>query len=249
MSPSAIPTKYAGTEFRSRLEARWAAFFDLVGWRWEYEPIDLPGWIPDFMLTGHTNVLVEIKPADSIDGFDLDKLHRATENDTFNHEILLLGRHPMLIQRTHAFGQIGIGWLYGYSTWWPDTIADPHEAMWITHTGDRSRETRLDFCSDTHDYTGRLTGAHQENGGVELGPSRSDLVEYLWREAGNITRWNRPTVPGLTSSTRIGDDRDTRELQEAKIREAESIGDHERAERLRSHFAVRSRFTQRTPHR
>ena len=28
----AIPTTYAGVRFRSRLEARWAAFFDLCGW-------------------------------------------------------------------------------------------------------------------------------------------------------------------------------------------------------------------------
>ena len=31
------PTTYADVKFRSRLEARWAAFFDLAGWRWEYE--------------------------------------------------------------------------------------------------------------------------------------------------------------------------------------------------------------------
>lgn len=32
---SEIPTTYQHTLFRSRLEARWAAFFDLVGWRFE----------------------------------------------------------------------------------------------------------------------------------------------------------------------------------------------------------------------
>jgi hypothetical protein len=30
----AIPTRYRNTNFRSRLEAKWAAFFDIVGWRW-----------------------------------------------------------------------------------------------------------------------------------------------------------------------------------------------------------------------
>jgi hypothetical protein len=48
MMLTAIPTRYGGVQFRSRLEARWAAFFDLAGWRWQYEPIDLAGWIPDF---------------------------------------------------------------------------------------------------------------------------------------------------------------------------------------------------------
>ena len=34
-----IPTLYGGVRFRSRLEARWAAFFfDVAGWSWEYEP-------------------------------------------------------------------------------------------------------------------------------------------------------------------------------------------------------------------
>jgi hypothetical protein len=60
-------TWYADVLFRSRLEATWAAFFDLVGWSWEYEPLDLPGWTPDFRLTiTHRSasrvLLVEIKP-------------------------------------------------------------------------------------------------------------------------------------------------------------------------------------------
>ena len=33
----AIETRYAGCHFRSRLEARWAVFFDTLGIRWEYE--------------------------------------------------------------------------------------------------------------------------------------------------------------------------------------------------------------------
>lgn len=57
----AIPTSYGGVNFRSRLEARWAAFFDLLGWSWEYEPIDLAGYIPDFVVGDRT--LVEVKPA------------------------------------------------------------------------------------------------------------------------------------------------------------------------------------------
>lgn len=34
----AVETEYAGVLFRSRLEARWALFFDLIGLKWEYEP-------------------------------------------------------------------------------------------------------------------------------------------------------------------------------------------------------------------
>lgn len=58
----AIPTTYNGQRFRSRLEARWAAFFDLCSWRWSYEPQDFHGYIPDFALHFRTPILVEVKP-------------------------------------------------------------------------------------------------------------------------------------------------------------------------------------------
>ncbi len=63
----AIPTTYAGVKFRSRLEARWAAFFDLIGWKWEYEPFDLDGWAPDFRVVAQKGspILVEVKPVSS----------------------------------------------------------------------------------------------------------------------------------------------------------------------------------------
>ena len=48
-----IETYYNGYRFRSRLEARWAVFFDALGVKWEYEPegFDLGGgiyYLPDF---------------------------------------------------------------------------------------------------------------------------------------------------------------------------------------------------------
>ncbi len=61
---TAIPTEYRGIRFRSRLEARWACFFDACGWRWDYEPSDFNGYIPDFRI-GHT--YLEVKPAAEYD--------------------------------------------------------------------------------------------------------------------------------------------------------------------------------------
>jgi hypothetical protein len=83
----AHPTIYKGTRFRSRLEATWAAFFDLAGWKWEYEPVDLEveidgekfNWDPDFHVSfhcGHSEcpprheLYVEVKPYRSIAEFD-----------------------------------------------------------------------------------------------------------------------------------------------------------------------------------
>lgn len=62
----AIETRYKGYRFRSRLEARWAVFFDALGVQWEYEKegYDLGklGWyLPDFWLPG-LECWVEIKP-------------------------------------------------------------------------------------------------------------------------------------------------------------------------------------------
>ena len=67
----AIPTVYKGYRFRSRLEARWAVFFDACGVKWEYEPegFDLGNgvyYLPDFLLHGVAgrgggNLYVEVK--------------------------------------------------------------------------------------------------------------------------------------------------------------------------------------------
>lgn len=58
-----IPTTYSGVRFRSRLEARVAAWFDQLSLAWEYEPaVELDGWIPDFYVPAW-GALVECKPA------------------------------------------------------------------------------------------------------------------------------------------------------------------------------------------
>ena len=64
MGYKAIPTEYNGRLFRSRLEARWAVFFDSLGLHWEYEPegFDFDGlrYLPDFHVTDIG--WLEIKP-------------------------------------------------------------------------------------------------------------------------------------------------------------------------------------------
>src|SRR5271170_8347915 len=58
---SGIPNIYNSQRFRSLIEARWASFFDMLGWSWEYEPFELRGYIPDFALKFHLPILVEVK--------------------------------------------------------------------------------------------------------------------------------------------------------------------------------------------
>lgn len=53
--------RYAGVNFRSRLEARWAAWFDIVGLKWEYEPFDTDAaYLPDFLV--ESRLLCEVRP-------------------------------------------------------------------------------------------------------------------------------------------------------------------------------------------
>lgn len=114
----AIPTVYKGIQMRSRLEARWAAFFDFYQLKWQYEPFDCDGWIPDFLVetkrewTGGEYpypYLFEIKPIStaSISPNDVFRkiehaLHLAYPKtlDIFfytKHRIAVLGTNPGVI--------------------------------------------------------------------------------------------------------------------------------------------------------
>jgi len=66
---------YKGLEFKTSLEARWAAFFDLAGWSWWVNPRSIENWRPDFMVTfpcGHSEcggshtLLVSVLPVSSV---------------------------------------------------------------------------------------------------------------------------------------------------------------------------------------
>jgi hypothetical protein len=75
MQAHPIETLYAGYRFRSRLEARWAVFFDTLGIRWEYEPegFVLGGrpYLPDFLLhlPGGPQAYAEVK-RDGVDDYE-----------------------------------------------------------------------------------------------------------------------------------------------------------------------------------
>jgi hypothetical protein len=63
---SAIETEWKGFRFRSRLEARWAVFFEELGFNWRYEAQGYEGegvkYLPDFTLAdGENTFFVEVK--------------------------------------------------------------------------------------------------------------------------------------------------------------------------------------------
>lgn len=88
----AIETQYKGYRFRSRLEARWAVFFDALGIRWKYEPegydLGKAGWyLPDFWIPD-LEFHVEIKPEGTVNAADLRKLN------AFKGSLILLQGEP-----------------------------------------------------------------------------------------------------------------------------------------------------------
>lgn len=87
-----IQTNYKGYRFRSRLEARWAVFWDALDLEWSYEPegFDLGGgvfYLPDFHL-GQVNLWAEVKP------------RRATEHELHKCRLLAAGsgRNVLLLE-------------------------------------------------------------------------------------------------------------------------------------------------------
>jgi hypothetical protein len=187
----AIPTRYADVEFRSRLEARWAAFFDALGWKWEYEPAELDGWIPDFRLNFPCPVWVEIKPAESLKALGSYE-DRLTKQDT-DHVILLVGERPVfgaaegpVLDNPTGLKTIEPLWigrirhrarnkgLFNYCLWQfcsecgQDSFEDC-DCLWPPQCSlCRVRQDELEFCWMFAD---------------------SDWLEYCWKAAGNHTQW------------------------------------------------------------
>lgn len=91
----AITTKYNGIEYRSRLEARWAAFMRNIGWDITYEPFDGDGYIPDFLVQGPRPFLVEVKPAVTLAEYQaaIPKAEAGLARH-WKHDILIVGTSP-----------------------------------------------------------------------------------------------------------------------------------------------------------
>ena len=105
----AIETEYKGRLYRSRLEAKWAAFFDLCGWNYEYEPVDFDGWFPDFGIYGDDGnvVYVEVKP---VLNFPVDVARRMWDATGGGDQMLILGTKPL--KWGNYYWVDIIGWLY-----------------------------------------------------------------------------------------------------------------------------------------
>ena len=167
-------TRYGGVTFRSRLEARWAAMFDLLGWKWDYEPIDFSGWIPDFAIYGVKPVYVEVKPVTEFPQDVADRIDRSGCPD----EVLIVGMTcPLALKQddTPYIGWLrerGMGWGFSPLGRW----ADCNGRIGFTH-------------ADGHFYD-RISGEY-DGGCYGNGEVNTNEITMLWREAGNRTQWHR----------------------------------------------------------
>lgn len=120
----AIETEYKGYRFRSRLEARWAVFFDACGVKWEYEPegYDLGDgtyYLPDFLLHGvavnhatyaeNCDIYVEVKG--QMNDADADKIKRFAEAGMPEDGMCGLSKTPVLVVGNIPWGETFYGLL------------------------------------------------------------------------------------------------------------------------------------------
>ncbi len=171
MTIAAIPTLYHGIQFRSRLEAKWAAFFDGLGWPWAYEPFDHAGWIPDFVITGEIPFLVEVKPDAEPDDAVMAKIDCATDG---KHWVLLTSYEPdfRIIQGWPSLGVMRAGGRLN-DRGWEESLIGKMGRSWGLRT-------------DTHHGRDFLTGHWSSQGPVTV---PIDELRALWAEACNATQW------------------------------------------------------------
>lgn len=180
MAVTAIPTDYNGVRFRSRLEAKWSAFFDRCNWRWSYEPNDFDGYIPDFSLRFRVPVLVEVKPmqwdeSESDEGI-LQSVRTKVVHAGIKGEIIVLGSH--VIPGTHPY----LGMMMSVDA--ETDEASPWSlafAFRCEHCGNRS------FANETESWHCRVKGCYDEqNGRMHLGEWDADAD---FRAASSEVQW------------------------------------------------------------
>lgn len=196
-----IPTTYNSIDFRSRLETKWAVFFDILGWTYQYEPYEFEGYIPDFALTFRKPLLVEVKPVSSTEEV-YEKCQKAIsaawDNDT---DILIVGSHIGLqsdetteLQQGHRFN---IGWIatgptkakqgFRRVTGAPFMVCPFCEQLSIYAYSDQW-PSKCVLCGQVGKYRAYAPMFHRGMHNVKL--------LNMWTRAGNHVQYNKPRFAG-----------------------------------------------------
>lgn len=161
---------WRGTQYRSRLEARWAVFFSLLRWAAEYEPLDLSGYIPDFLLrrARRAPVAVECKPFLDLDDAGVPGFCE-TVDAAWRGEAMLVGLAP---DRERGDRVVALGWRRGPE---PNPDVQPIWSIGYLARGDEG---------------GWTVGSEP----AVLDAAARYEVSMLWGEACNESQWRPPTV-------------------------------------------------------
>ena len=188
---ASIPTTYRGIRFRSRLEAKWATVFDLLGWSWEYEPLDLNGWIPDFLIRAkYKPILVEVKPIVELDqkvtkkiegvfGYTDPGIGEEITSISNDYDILILALAPFVCKYE---GSSCIGWITDdfFGSWQTAVVIEPTE-----------NKSVYGLASGTSGYyADRITGVG--DGDHYYSQLYADDLREMWARATNATQWKAP---------------------------------------------------------
>jgi hypothetical protein len=174
-----IPTVYKGIRFRSQLEARWACFFDLVKWNWEYEEENLNGWIPDFIIHGaKEDVLVEVKHFTQLQDFkdsgEIEKIITSKEKSD-RREVLLLGKNIIFAPLVSEGG-----WYLPRLGWFLDS--EENSVIFFDDT-----DNHYGFLDSLCSYHDRISGRAFK----ECHYKNSDMIREHWITAKNTVQWKR----------------------------------------------------------
>ncbi|ESK53613.1 hypothetical protein [Acinetobacter tjernbergiae] len=181
---------YKTIKFRSTLETRWAIFFDMLGWEWEYEPFGVKNteavWFPDFLIKGYGNkrILVEVKPFTTFQEFKElyeTKYDRSLINTEYQFdEVLLLGSD--IYKKCDIHQGPRLGWLVERSRWLDrfEIFSQVEEAVfWY-------KDDKYGFASDTSCWHCRITNNYEGGSGIKFPPYNKMLS--LWIEAWEIAK-------------------------------------------------------------
>jgi hypothetical protein len=177
----AITTTYRGIEYRSRLEARWAAFFKGLGWQTTYEPFDGEGYIPDFLIHGERPLLVEVKPAVTMPDYEAATGKADRGLGAFGYDVLIVGADPLpQFASTFGYGNPPAGLLgeAGYDndrTW--------GVANWMICRACFATAVFHDHMSYAARPCGHYEGDHYINA-INL-----NSIEENWAKACNDVKW------------------------------------------------------------
>jgi hypothetical protein len=183
-----IETRYKGTTFRSRLEAKWAAMFDLLGWNWKYEPCDFNGWIPDFAIIGkRSHVFVEVKPVFLLP----PEVAKMIEKSRCTDDVIVVGSTCPTYPIQKDDQRVSFGWINefdGCDDLNPDGFFGWGNAVlgrWGQPTGNQ-----IGFCHSDASFVDRITGKY-DGGCYGSGLVDRMEIELMWNNACHVTRWNK----------------------------------------------------------